>query len=97
MESSGPSRAGVQLPARVRARAAVVDAGRRDVAEPPARGAQPPLPVLLVARAAQRGIEAADPLERGAPEREVRAPDELGVGPDAFGEGEDVIVVAQLA
>ena len=64
---------------RVGPGAAVVDARRGHVADPPARRAQPPLPVLLVARAAQRGVEAADPLQRAAPDRQVRPPGELGL------------------
>ena len=61
------------------ARAPVVDPRGRDVADPPAGGAQPPLPVLLVAGAAERGVEAPDPLQRAAPHRQVGAPRELRV------------------
>ena len=60
--------------ARVRARAAVVDPRGGDVADPPARGAQAPLPVLLVAGAAERGVEAPDPLERARAARARLAP-----------------------
>ena len=49
---------------RVAARPAMVDARRRDVADAPAGRAQPPLPVLLVAGAAERLVERPDPLER---------------------------------
>ena len=59
--------------------AAVVDARRRDVADPPAGGAQPALPLLLVARPRERRVERADAVERRAADGEVRAPDELGV------------------
>ena len=64
---------------RVLARAAVVDAGRGDVADPPAGGVQAALPVLLVAVEVETGVEAADALERAAAQRQVRAPHELGV------------------
>jgi hypothetical protein len=65
--------------ARIGSRTPVVDARRRHVADPPARGAQAPLPVLLVARPAEPRVEGADALERGAPNGQVRAPGELGV------------------
>ena len=48
--------------ARVRARATVIDPRGGDVADPAAGGAQAPLPVLFVAGAAERGVEAPDPL-----------------------------------
>jgi hypothetical protein len=71
--------AGEAADARVLARAAVVDAGGGDVADPPAGGVQAPLPVLLVAVEVEPGVEAAHALERAAAQRQVRAPHELGV------------------
>ena len=65
--------------ARVAARAAVVDAGGGDVADRAARGAQARLPLLLVARARQLGVERPGLGEGFAGEGEVRAPQELGV------------------
>ena len=65
--------------ARVGARAAVVDARGGDVADAPARRAQAPLPLLLVAGPGARGVERADALDRGAAHGEVRPPDELRV------------------
>ena len=64
---------------RVGAGAPVIDSRRRDVAQPAAGRAQAVLPLLLVAVAAERGVERADPLDRRPPQREVRAPQELGV------------------
>ncbi len=57
----------------------MVDARGGDVAHASAGGAQAALPVLLVAGAAEQLVERPDPLERAAPQRQVRAPDELGV------------------
>src|SRR4051794_2826624 len=57
-------------------------------AAPPAGIVQPALPVLLVAIEVERGVEAADPLERAPPDGEVGAPHELGVavvGPEVEG------------
>ena len=71
--------AGQVAQVRITAGAAMIDARRRDVADAPAGRAQAPLPVLFVAGAAERLVERADPLERGAPDRQVRAPDELGL------------------
>ena len=65
--------------ARVRAGAAVVDAGGRHVADAPAGGLQAPLPLLLVAVEVEAGVEAARPLERAPAQCQVRAPHELGV------------------
>ncbi len=72
-------RAGEGAELRVAAGAAMVDARRGDVADAPAGGAQAALPVLLVAGAAERLVERADPLDRAAAQGHVRAPHELGV------------------
>ena len=60
--------------------AAVVEPGVGEVDDPAARGAQAQQPVLLVAvRAVEALVELADPLHRGAPDGEVRAPHHLGL------------------
>ena len=53
--------------------------GGGDVADAPAGVLQPPLPVLLVAVEVEARVEAAGPLQRPPPQRQVRAPHELGV------------------
>ena len=63
----------------VGAGAPVIDPGGRDVAQPAAGRAQAVLPLLLVAVAAERRVERTDPLDRRASQREVGAPQELGV------------------
>jgi glycosyltransferase involved in cell wall biosynthesis len=65
--------------AGVVAGAAVIDGGVRDVGDSAAGAAQAEQPLLLVAVAAERGVERPEALERATANREVGAPDHLGL------------------